>query len=259
MAPQLRSCTLVGHASVRFNPAEVAVRRKSPGPACGKLSNTLLKHADEQTVAALAALLHAIDQHRLAPSGPAAFRDWGVIGAARFIGRDILSRDMPDFLKEGPWGVSPHIIPHRSLHSPSGAISVALGTAGPNYGTGGGPGYEGEGLLSALSLLWDRRLPGVWLVASRIDPPDAPCNRSGAIPEGTFAEAVALAFVPSGAGTRLELDTTAQGTQLTFEALCRLHEGGTWALPGCGRVRVVPAPGVGPVPAVPLSPMPTAP
>jgi hypothetical protein len=258
MVPQTRTCTLAGHAFVRLSGNEAAARRRSPGPACGKLSPALLKHADEQIVAALAAVLHAIDAYHLAPNGPEEFREWGVVGAARFIGRDIISRDIPDFLTEGPWGVSPHIIPHRSLHSPSGAISIALNTTGPNHGTGGSPGFEAEGLMSALSLLWGRRLPGVWLVLSRVCPPDAPCNRSGAIPDGTFAEAVALALVPSGVGARLEFDTNATGPALTFEAVRQMAEGGTWSLP-CGRVRVVPAAGMRPATTVPFAPLPATP
>lgn len=251
MAPVSRCCVLAAHASVRLSGAEAHARRRSPGPACGKLSPSLLKHADEQTVAGVSAVLHAIDAYRLAPEGPDVFRGWGVIGAARFIGRDVISRDVPDFRKEGPWGVSPHIIPHRSLHSPSGAVSVALNCMGPNYGTGGGAGFETEGLLSALSLLWGRHLPGVWLVVSRVDPPDADCDGSGGIPEGVVAEAVALALVPEGTGPRLCVESGQRhesGAELTFEGLRDLAQGGTWSVPGCN-LRVMPGASV---------PMPTA-
>jgi hypothetical protein len=56
------------------------------------------------------------------------------------IGRDMIGQAVSDFIREGAWGVSPHVIPHRSLHSTSGTITLALDCRGPNYGIGGGPG-----------------------------------------------------------------------------------------------------------------------
>jgi hypothetical protein len=205
----------------------------------------MLRHADEQSIACVAAVLHAINAHRLGHDGPGRFRDWGVVAAPRFIGRDSLARDVPDFKNEGPWGVSPHVIPHRSLHSPSGAVSVALGIHGPNLGAGGGPGHEAEGLLAALSLLWGG-LPGVWLLISRIEPLTDTEAGKGAIPAGTAAVADAIALVP-GVGLTLTLapsgDETsprtpgpaAQGVPFSLRALLT---GGPCVLPGVGTARL---------------------
>jgi hypothetical protein len=92
------------------------------------------------------------------------FRDWCVVAVPRSIGRLPLANALTKFRAEGAWGVSPHLIPHRSLHSVSGTISQALKIHGPNFGVGGGPGGAGEGLLTAATLVVGDRLPGVWLV-----------------------------------------------------------------------------------------------
>jgi hypothetical protein len=161
---------------------------------------TFLKHADEQTVVALAAVFEAVRSHGLAPPGvPAPFRDWGIVAAPRFLGRPLLAAALPRFQNEGAWGVSPHLIPHRSLHSISGTVSQALKVQGPNFGVGGGPGGELEALITAVVLLHDMNLPGVWLVLSRLDP-EGPCDpATGRAAPGTLARGLALALVPAGA------------------------------------------------------------
>ncbi len=227
MPADTRSCNVASSAMVRIAPGDMAARRKAPGPPCGApVQASFLKHADEQTVACLSAVLHAIDAAGLAPDGPAAFRCWGVVGGPRFIGRDVVGREVPEFRKEGPWGVSPHVIPHRSLHSPSGAVSVALSIRGPNLGAGGGNGGEAEALLSALALLWGQGVPGVWLLLSRLE---------------ASGEAVgcALALTADGTGPSLALRLgDVAGETLTPEALLA---GRPCAVPGVGRVAMRPA------------------
>ena len=59
---------------------------------------------------------------------------WGLLTACRFVGRSICVIALNRFRAEGVWGVSPHLIPHYALHSPSGTLSLALGLHGPNLG-----------------------------------------------------------------------------------------------------------------------------
>jgi hypothetical protein len=125
-----------------------------------------LKHADEQTVASLTAVHQAIADHGL--TGP--FQDWGVIAAPRFLGRAAMAATLQRFAREGAWGISPHLIPHRSLHSIAGAISLALQVHGPNFGVGGGPDSAAQALIVAGTLLAKDNLPGLWVVLTAYHP-----------------------------------------------------------------------------------------
>jgi hypothetical protein len=141
--------------------------RQSPGRGLGQpLPAAFLKHADEQTVVALAAVFRAVHHFDLAQT---CFHHWGVIAASCFLGRATLAVALQRFTLEGAWGVSPHLIPHRSLHSVSGTISQALQVHGPNFGVGGGPGSTSEALLVAGALLARDRLPGLWVVLTGWD------------------------------------------------------------------------------------------
>ncbi|MGL4549538.1 MAG: hypothetical protein ACRC33_00010, partial [Gemmataceae bacterium] len=122
------SCSLAAHASLRVPVADVPPLRKAPAPGAS-VPVSLLKNSDEQTVVAVAALLRAVAR---AGRPAEAYRDWGVLASPRFIGRDMVAQAISDYAREGPWGVSPHVIPHRSLHSTSGTITLALDCRGPN-------------------------------------------------------------------------------------------------------------------------------
>jgi hypothetical protein len=159
---------------------------KEPLPAC------FLKHADEQTVAGLCAVYQAIRKGGLHDTD---FRDWGVLAAPRFLGRATMAAALQRFAAEGAWGVSPHLIPHRSLHSISGTISQALKIHGPNFGVGGGREGTVEVLLAALALLDGKHLPGVWVVLTCLDP-ELPPDENGRLPTGTQAMGLALALTP---------------------------------------------------------------
>src|SRR5690242_3388519 len=139
--------------------------RRQPGDP--QLSPTFLKHSDEQTIVGLVAVLRAISSGNLTGND---FSRWGVVAAPQRLGRlavaDVFSRVM----RRGAPGASPLVVPHRSLHSVSGTISEALGAHGPNLSVSGGPGNVAEGLLSALTLLNENRLPGLWLVLTQWDP-----------------------------------------------------------------------------------------
>src|SRR5262249_10648029 len=159
------SCDVAASAVVRAPAAQVPALRQTVGlpqpfPAA------LLKHADEQTVVGLAAVCRAVQAHGL---GDTPFTHLGLLAAPRYFGRDAVVAALERFVAEGAWGVSPHHIPHRSLHSPSGTISLALQTHGPNFGVGGGPEGAGEVLLAAAALFARGEVPGLWLVLTGWD------------------------------------------------------------------------------------------
>src|SRR5260370_28100223 len=100
--------------------------RQRPGPGPGvALPASLLRHADEQTVAGLAAVLHAIHDFKM---NVADFRDWGIVAAPCFLGRATLAVALQRLAAEGAWGISPHVIPHRSQHAVAGSTNHGLKT-----------------------------------------------------------------------------------------------------------------------------------
>jgi hypothetical protein len=167
-------CHVAGFAACRFAPEQLPLLRQKPGPLQGTpLPVSFLKHSDEQTIAGIAAVSLAIQDHSLQQVD---FSQWGVVGAARFFARAKLAVVLSRFGVEGAWGISPHLIPHRSQHALSGTISQALKIHGPNYGVGGGPDSAAEALLAAAAMLADDRLPGVWVVVTGYDPELVPAE-----------------------------------------------------------------------------------
>ena len=198
-------CDVLAYGSVRLTPAEIPGLRQKPGPApSNSLPASFLRHADDQTVVGMAAVLKAIAENGL---GSQRFTEWGVLASPRFLGRVTLAGTIQRFRAEGAWGVSPHIIPHRMLHSMSGAISQALKIHGPNLGVGGGPEGLLESLRVATAMLHGDRLPGLWVVLTGWDPepiPDAPAP----LPAGAGCVGLALALTAARAnwrGRRLRL------------------------------------------------------
>jgi hypothetical protein len=192
-------CVLAAHAGLVVSDEALATLRKNPGSLPAPLPAPFLKQADEQTVVGLAALCRAAQDHGLDLNRQA---DWGVIAAPELVGRTGMVAALQAFAKEGAWGISPHLIPHRSLHSLSGTVSQALGLHGPNYGVGGGPGAAAEALLAAAALLADGQLPGLWLILT---------GEVETRNETNFTwQAAALALVP-GAETTGELPGLAIG------------------------------------------------
>jgi hypothetical protein len=146
--------------------------RPQPGPVHVKpVGPKTLRFADEQTIAGMAALLHAIHNHGWHDRS---FADWGVLGIPRFLGRTVTASNITRSKTEPGFSISPHIIPNQCLHSLSGAVSVALGIHGPNFGVGGGPQAVAEGLTTGLSVLNENRLPGLWLIFTGFDPEPIP-------------------------------------------------------------------------------------
>lgn len=172
-----------------MGPADLGSLRQKPGPApAERLAPTLLKNADDQTVVGMAAVLQAIHAHGMSAMR---FTEWGVLAAPRFLGRVTMAAARQRYLSEGAWGMSPHLIPHRCLHSMSGTVSQALKIRGPNLGIGGGPGGVLEALRCATAMLHADKLPGVWVVLTGWDPEPVP-DDTGITPPGTQCLGLAL-------------------------------------------------------------------
>ena len=136
-------------------------RRQPVGHGAECMPASFLKHADDQTVLALTTVLETIRQQGWQDRS---FTNWGVLAAPNLFGRVSIAQTIQRFQAEGAWGVSPHLIPHQSLHAISGTISQALKIHGPNFGIGGGPNAGLDAFLLAPAMLPD--LPGLWLVLS---------------------------------------------------------------------------------------------
>lgn len=176
---------------------DVPARRAAPGPPGIKpVPLKHMKHADDQTVAGVSALLHAVHAAGWAEKS---FRDWVAIGVPRFVGRMNIAFAVSQSLRDPSWSVSPNIIPNQSLHSLSGTISLALGLHGPNFGVGGGPNAVAEGLLAAISTMQSGRLPGIWVVLTQLEPEPTP-DEQGVCASPVTCLAAAIALVPTGPG-----------------------------------------------------------
>lgn len=163
-ADRATSCAVVGYGCIRATADQLAGLRQNPGPKPGPpTSPAFLKHADEQTVVSVAALFQAIERHGLADT---CFTDWAVLAAPRYLGRITTAQALQRYAAEGAWGISPHLIPHRTLHAISGTISQALQIHGPNLGVGGGPNAAIEVMRVAAAFLGNLDLPGIWVVMS---------------------------------------------------------------------------------------------
>jgi hypothetical protein len=189
---------VMGSALFRMPPSDVPALRKKPGPipeGWRRVPPSLLRYADEQTIAGTAAVFTAMG---VMGSHPERFEDWGVVAASRYLGRANLAVALRSFMAEGVWGTSPHLIPHFALHSASGTISLALGSHGPNLGVGGGRHAVSGGFLTALTWLATGVVPGVWLVLSGWSPELVPDPGGKPVDSG---ECMGLALALVGPGT----------------------------------------------------------
>jgi hypothetical protein len=197
------SCDLVAWSSYRCSAAELPALRKSPGTLGDEPTpNGLLRHADEQTVVGVAAVLKAVRESGLDPSS---FGRWSVLAAPRFLGRAKFEASFPQYRAEGAWAVSPHLIPGHSLHSPSGTISQFLHAHGANLGVSGAPGGECEAFLIAATWLEARWADGVWITLTSREPAE---TGEVAVAEPGDYQALALALVdsrPGFEGPRLQI------------------------------------------------------
>lgn len=189
-------CAIAAVGMAQATLAEIAHFRKNPGTspfAVGDFS--FLKHADEHTVVALAAILDALRQF---PAGTS-FDEWGVVAAPRWPGRLPAAAAYAKFSSDGPRGVSALLIPNICLHALSGSISLAFGMHGPNFGVGGGLANVADGLLAGLVVQLEQNLPGTWILLSEWDvEPHVPVQDQPT----PVARALALAVVPANGQAR---------------------------------------------------------
>jgi len=206
-------CDVLAQATFRASGPALATLRRSPGTLGGAaVPVSLLRHADEQTVVGLAAVLRAIREGNL---DAGAFNDWAVVAAPQHLGHALFFQSaFAQFLAEGAWGVSPHLISNHSLHSPSGAISLALKAQGPNLGVGGAPGCEPEAFVLAATLLDEQSVAGVWVVLTAWEP-----AQLGGRVERDAGEYVGCAVALVGPGaTRANGRLRVQPGQVIFES-----------------------------------------
>jgi hypothetical protein len=208
-------CDVVASASAVV-PAEETPRLREPLLAAfrDRLSNALLKQADEQSLVALRAFCNLFERW---PELRRPEPNWGLIVAPRVPGRKRVLESIARFREQGAWSISPHIIPHCTLHSLAGLLSQVLDLHGPNTGTGGKPGCEGEAFAVAGTWLAAEGLPGLWLVLTGWD-------RESATYRGSMCQAVVLglksAARPGAAGhSRLTISPTAASPHLPLVSL----------------------------------------
>ena len=236
---------LAGWATVRASSDQLAVLRKTPGlPADKTLSPGFLRNSDEQTVLALAAISRAM----VSMGRPtASFANWGVVAAANSFGRSGTFQTLLDFRRDGAWGVTPHLIPHHSLHAISGTVSQALHIHGPNFGIGGGPSAVAEAFLAAATMISDNNVPGLWVVLTGHDPECLPGASYQDAKPPIFCLAAAVALEPldnANYASCLHISgvdhAPADWPELTLSDLLTMVESnviaGRWSLPGCGWV-----------------------
>jgi hypothetical protein len=185
-------CAIVGYGVAEGTMDDIARLRRDPGPGRPKaMEFQLLKHADEHTVLALAAMLNG-----LAGLPHTDYRDWGVVAAPRWPGRFGTANALDRHHADGPRGVSPMTIPTVCLHSMSGTVSLAFGLRGPNFGVGGGMASVADGLLAGLAVQLEQQPPGTWVLLSEWDIEPGQCNA----PNTPRACALALALRPVSQG-----------------------------------------------------------
>lgn len=162
------ACGIGSHALVEARLSEIGPLRDRATPAdTPPLPPRFLRHADEQTVVGVRAVLEAMAAH---PAPRPSFAGYGVVAAPCRAGRFATAQSLAQARVGGGVAVSPHVVPQCSLHALAGAVSVAFGMHGPNLGSSGGSHAVAEGLFTALSLLADEAaapaggVPGMWLV-----------------------------------------------------------------------------------------------
>jgi hypothetical protein len=186
-APVAVDCAVAASAWHSAPADDIPRLRADAAAAFDTLSAGVLKQADEQSLVALLAVRAALDG---AGRRPADCEHWGLVAAPRMPGRRRIAESLAKYREQGAWSVSPHVIPHCSLHSLPGLLSQALNQHGPNIGAGGMIGGEAEALWGALALLAGERLPGVWLILTGWD-------RESLSTGGVSCQAVVLGLLPA--------------------------------------------------------------
>jgi hypothetical protein len=209
-------CRVAAHELLRGSAEAIAQwRRQSITLGTQKLPASFLKHAEDQTVAAVTAVVHALERQGWSDRS---FAGWGVIAAPNLCGRITNAQAIERFRSEGAWGISPHLIPHQSLHAMSGTISQALQIHGPNFGVSGGPNASLDAFLIAAAMLSDGSLPGLWLLLTGYESEWVPVAGGPQSPApNCIACALALTPIePGGAGLHLAIGQAASATDMAI-------------------------------------------
>jgi hypothetical protein len=225
-----------GFGVVRVPFSELASLRKNPGPSNRGPFHPILRHADEQSVLAVAAVLRALDQFGWQDRD---FEDWAVLAAPRYLGRARVAACWDKFSRNGVRGVTPWAIPNLSLHAMAGTVTMILQSHGPNFGVGGSEGHLSEAFEAALSFLDGSPSPGAWLVLTEWSPEAIP-DEHGEIANQPTGYGVALAlsaaretspFVLARRSVRL----ASPAAEPTLEVLSRFlpseRDGDDWSCP----------------------------
>jgi hypothetical protein len=190
-------CRVAASELLIASAAAIAQWRRQPiGVGAEKLPASFLKHAEDPTIAAVRVVLEALERQGWRDRS---FADWGVIAAPNMCGRITNAFAMERFRREGAWGISPHLIPHQSLHAMSGTISQALKIYGPNFGVCGGPNASLDAFLIAAAMLADGSLPGLWLLMTGYESEWIPAQDGQPSPAPNCI-ACALALTPTDFG-----------------------------------------------------------
>jgi len=197
----LPSCGVLAAGGVRVPWAEIPELRKNFGSHRGQALAPLLRQSDEQTVLALAAVMHAVEG---AGWRDRSFANWGVVASGRSFGRGRFDAALDRYRRLSTRGASPLIVPHLSLHALSGTLSIALGMHGPNYGVSGQADHLGETLLAGLGLIEREDVEGLWVVACDLDP-EQTLDAGGEAGDDLVGQAAALAISRDVGGIELTL------------------------------------------------------
>ncbi len=225
------ACTVATWGAFHSTVDQLEAVRQPANLAGNPLSTTFLRHADEMTVAAVAAVTRALAHSELTSPD---MRNWGVLGCLPRPGRALVAHSLARFQSEGAWGISPHIVPHRCLHSLSGTLSLALKCEGPNFGVG-----ELEAMFPlACAWLSQGRVPGLWVVLTETEPDLPPDLARPTAPPRNGVHALALALLPESAEGPMRLrirpgNATSDGWDLAHvENWLAGREGLDWPLRG---------------------------
>ncbi|MFM1996331.1 MAG: hypothetical protein RLZZ111_718 [Planctomycetota bacterium] len=213
------ACGVGRHALVEARLSEIGpLRDRATPPQAPALPPRFLRHADEQTVVGVRAVLEAMAEY---PTPRPSFTDYGVVAAPCRAGRFATAQSLAQARVGGGVAVSPHVVPQCSLHALAGSVSVACGMHGPNVGSSGGDHAVAEGLFTAVSLLAGEAaaseggVPGMWLVLSGWDREPELDEQGRPFPVASAAEpvcralAVALtADVDAGIGAQFAIRMT---------------------------------------------------
>lgn len=181
--------TVVANGTASLTFAELAAMRQQPiEKFAAVLRPQLLKHSDEQTLSALAALSNALDHVSVAGD----FREWAIVSSTRYLGRAAFAAVIDKYRLDGPWGVSVQVIPHTTPHAVAGTASLALRSHAPSIGAGAADGEETQALLATAALLQRPEIAGAWILLTGWSPQSAVDVAGSLSPPKCIAAALAV-------------------------------------------------------------------